>query len=46
MEEISRKAKHKSLLISALYIGIATIAILCSYPPYYGDWVLQFPSVL
>jgi len=40
MEEISKKAKQNSLLLSALYVGIGTIAVLCLYPPYYSDWVL------
>lgn len=40
MGETSRRANQNSLLASASYVGIATVAILCSYPPYYGDWVL------
>lgn len=40
MEEISKLAQRNSCIISALYVGIGTIAVLCSYPPYYGDWVL------
>jgi hypothetical protein len=40
MESLKIKAKKKSLLISILYVGLGTIAVLCSYPPFYGDWVL------
>jgi hypothetical protein len=32
--------KVKSLTISAVYVGLGTVAVLCVYPPYYGDWVL------
>ncbi len=34
------KLKKKSLIISCIYVGLGTISVLCSYPPYYGDWVL------
>lgn len=40
MESLKIKAKRKSLLVSILYVGLGTIAVLCSYPPFYGDWVL------
>ncbi|WP_264536586.1 hypothetical protein [Flavobacterium sp. N1736] len=40
MENLKRKAKRSSLLLSLLYVGLGTIAVLCSYPPFYGDWVL------
>ncbi|KRD11277.1 hypothetical protein ASE21_06110 [Flavobacterium sp. Root901] len=40
MESLKRKAKKNSLLVSLLYVGLGTIAVLCSYPPFYGDWVL------
>lgn len=34
------KARRLSFLYSLLYVGLGTIAVFCSYPPYYGDWVL------
>ena len=40
MENLQTKAKNNSFIISLIYVGIGTIAVLCSYPPYYGDWVL------
>ncbi len=40
LDSLIRKANRYSYIISGLYVGIATIAVLCSYPPYYGDWVL------
>jgi hypothetical protein len=40
MEDLKAKAKSNSLFISLLYVGLGTISVLCSYPPYYGDWVL------
>ena len=27
-------------MISVIYVGLGTVAVLCVYPPYYGDWVL------
>lgn len=40
MEDLPSKAKKASLFISLIYVGLGTISVLCSYPPYYGDWVL------
>ena len=40
MEIDKSKLRTKSFFIALVYVGIATAAILCSYPPYYGDWVL------
>ena len=40
MESLKKKAKMNSLLVSLLYVGFGTITVLCSYPPFYGDWVL------
>ena len=40
MENLESKAKKGSLFISLIYVGLGTIAVLCSYPPYYGDWIL------
>lgn len=40
MENTKRRAFNNSLIISLIYVGIGTLSVLCSYPPYYGDWVL------
>jgi hypothetical protein len=40
MKDIQTKAKNNSLYISLIYVGLGTLSVLCSYPPYYGDWVL------
>ncbi len=40
MENAKKRAWNNSLIISSIYVGIGTLAVLCSYPPYYGDWVL------
>ncbi|MFV5700165.1 hypothetical protein ACM55H_17540 [Flavobacterium sp. ZT3R17] len=40
MENTKKKAWNNSLIISLVYVGIGTLSVLCSYPPYYGDWVL------
>ena len=40
MQNLKNKAKRNSLILSLVYVGLGTLAVLCSYPPYYGDWVL------
>lgn len=40
MENIKIKARKNSFIFSLIYVGIGTISVLCSYPPYYGNWVL------
>lgn len=40
MKDLQNKAKINSLILSLIYVGLGTVGILCSYPPYYGDWVL------
>ena len=40
-----------SLGFALVYVGLATVAVLCSYPPHYGDWVVllylfTFPATL
>lgn len=35
-----KKSKSKLIVSFRLVCRLATVAILCSYPPYYGDWVL------
>ena len=51
MENAKKRAWNNSLIISSIYVGIGTIAVLCSYPPYYNDFVLvmqllTFPAII
>jgi hypothetical protein len=45
-QEIQKKAKQKSLLTSAIYVSLGTIANLCLYKPYEGEWFSIFVGVL
>ncbi|KOS07844.1 hypothetical protein AM493_18615 [Flavobacterium akiainvivens] len=40
MTNPERKTKIKAFLISLIYVGLGTLAVMCTYPPYYGNWVL------
>lgn len=40
MKNHKNKALKFSFLISFVYVGLGTLGVLCSYPPYYNDWVL------
>ena len=51
MENVKKRAWNISLIISSIYVGIGTLAVLCSYPPYYSDFVslmqfLTFPVII
>lgn len=35
-----RKLAAKAFVSSLIYVGLGTLAVLCVYPPFYGDWVL------
>lgn len=45
-QEIQKKAKQKSLLVSAIYVSIGTVVNLCLYTPYEGEWFSIFVGVL
>jgi hypothetical protein len=45
-QEIQKKAKQKSLLISAIYVSLGTVANLCLYTPYGGEWFSIFVGFL